>query len=130
MRRWPGSAAAASAILRDHAEVAGIGGFSGRESGVSVTWLAAEVKAGKIRWVLDQESPGGAGFGGGGLPGRSDMRAGSRAAIAAAAKACQKVTMAGSAAGSTAGESSSSGTLYDCRGRASELAAQAARASS
>ena len=88
--------------------MAGIGGFSGRESDVSVAWLAAEVKAGRIRWVLDQESSGAgataggaglgagrtvgaAGFAGRGLPG--DGRAGSRVAIAAAAKACVAVTL-------------------------------------
>ena len=36
--------------------MAGIGGFSGRESDVSVSWLAQEVRAGKIRWVLDEQS--------------------------------------------------------------------------
>ena len=96
---------------------------------------------GKIRWVLDEESSSAAasshhlqpgrrlrrGTGselrkrlrrrlGGGLPG--DTRAGSTTAIAAAAKACVKVT----AASSRLGHSPSAGTLYDCSGRASELA--------
>ena len=37
---------AASAILATHANFAGLGGFSGRESSVSASWLAAQVKAG------------------------------------------------------------------------------------
>jgi hypothetical protein len=82
--------------------VAGIGGFSGRESDVSISWLAGEVAAGKIRWVLAPQS----GTGAGRLPG--DMRKGSSVAIAAAAKVCRKVTV-------------STSTLYDCQGRASQL---------
>jgi 4-amino-4-deoxy-L-arabinose transferase-like glycosyltransferase len=91
---------AATAIIEKDADVAGIGGFSGRESTVSISWLADEVAAGKIRWVLGGEDSGG------GLPG--DTRKGSSVAIAAAAKVCRKVTM-------------STSTLYDCQGRASQL---------
>ena len=36
---------AAAAIIASDAKVAGIGGFSGRESDVSVAWLAQEVRA-------------------------------------------------------------------------------------
>ncbi|HLH14765.1 MAG TPA: glycosyltransferase family 39 protein [Solirubrobacteraceae bacterium] len=57
---------AASAILRGY-DVVGIGGFSGRESDVSVSWLAQEVRAGQIRWVLDDEGAGGAAATGGGF---------------------------------------------------------------
>jgi 4-amino-4-deoxy-L-arabinose transferase-like glycosyltransferase len=46
---------AAGAIISDGADVAGIGGFSGRESDVSMSWLAEMVREGKIRWVLDEE---------------------------------------------------------------------------
>jgi 4-amino-4-deoxy-L-arabinose transferase-like glycosyltransferase len=91
---------AATAIIEKDADVAGIGGFSGRESTVSISWLADEVAAGKIRWVLGGEESGG------GLPG--DTRKGSSVAIAAAAKVCRKVTV-------------STSTLYDCQGRASQL---------
>jgi hypothetical protein len=93
---------AASAIISKDADVAGIGGFSGRESDVSISWLAGEVAAGKIRWVLAAQSGSGAGR----LPG--DTRKGSTVAIAAAAKVCRKVTV-------------STSTLYDCQGRASQL---------
>jgi 4-amino-4-deoxy-L-arabinose transferase-like glycosyltransferase len=114
---------AAQAIIEKGANVAGIGGFSGRESDVSVLWLAQEVKAGKIRWVL-AEVQGGAGPGGGrgGLPG--DTRAGAKAAIAAVEKGCQAVTLTGTGT-STARASGTStvgtATLYDCQGRAAQL---------
>jgi 4-amino-4-deoxy-L-arabinose transferase-like glycosyltransferase len=124
---------AATAIVASGAKIAGIGGFSGRESDVSVAWLADEVRAGSIRWVLAEQSGVQAGRGGGGLPG--DTRAGSKAAMAAVAKACRKVTLTTSPT-STAGGSSGSGqalagagttasaasTLYDCQGRAGALA--------
>jgi 4-amino-4-deoxy-L-arabinose transferase-like glycosyltransferase len=139
---------AASAILEDgDANVAGIGGFSGRESDVTASWLAGEVSKGKIRWVLDEEAGtttiaattragarGGrglgalGGFGGpGGLPG--DDRTGSKTAMAAVAKACERVTLPSgtTTSNSTTGAgttltSAATGTLYDCEGRASELA--------
>jgi hypothetical protein len=94
--------------------VAGIGGFSGRESDVSVSWLAQEVREGKIRWVLDEETSGtgsAAGFGRG-APG--DGRAGSKVAIAAVGKACLRVTLPGVSSGS---QGSATAVLYDCRGR-------------
>ncbi len=81
---------AASAIISGDAKVAGIGGFSGRESDVSTAWLAQEVSSGSIRWVLAEQT-GGSGFGARGLPG--DTRAGSKAAMAAVAKACRKVSL-------------------------------------
>jgi 4-amino-4-deoxy-L-arabinose transferase-like glycosyltransferase len=130
---------AASAIIDQNANVAGIGGFSGRESDVSVSWLAQEVSSGKIRWVLVEG--GGLGAGGPGLPG--DTRAGSKAAMAAAAEACQRVTLptatsgagatGGTATGTTTGATStgatSTGTLYDCQGRAAALLSAGARES-
>ncbi|HEV7528527.1 MAG TPA: glycosyltransferase family 39 protein [Solirubrobacteraceae bacterium] len=114
---------AATAIILSDAKVAGIGGFSGRESNVSVAWLAQEVRSGSIRWVLGEQAQSR----GPGVPG--DTRAGSKAAMTAVAKACRKVTLpASSAATATtsaaaartgAGASASStaaATLYDCRG--------------
>jgi 4-amino-4-deoxy-L-arabinose transferase-like glycosyltransferase len=94
---------AASAIISSGAKVAGIGGFSGRESDVSISWLAGEVSSGRVRWVL---AAGQSGAGAGRLPG--DTRKGSSVAIAAAEKACRKVTV-------------STSTLYDCQGRAVQL---------
>jgi hypothetical protein len=103
---------AAQAIVADDAPVAGIGGFSGRESDVSAAWLASQVSSGRIRWVLVE---GGGGGLLGGPPG--DTRTGARTAMAAVASACARVQVSGSGAGSGSGAS-----LYDCRGHAAELA--------
>jgi 4-amino-4-deoxy-L-arabinose transferase-like glycosyltransferase len=112
---------AASSILDQDADVAGIGGFSGRESDVSVSWLAQEVRTGKIRWVLDEQ---GASAVGRGLPG--DTRVGAKTAMTAVAKACEAVTLPSSGSGSgssgTSRTASPTDTLYDCQGRAAELA--------
>jgi hypothetical protein len=43
---------AAASIVGSGADVAGLGGFSGRESDVTVAWLKQAVAEGKIRWVL------------------------------------------------------------------------------
>jgi hypothetical protein len=124
---------AASSIVAGNTNVAGIGGFSGRESDVSVSWLAQEVRSGKIRWVLYEQSSGGPG---GGV--RGDTRTGAKTAMAAVARACEAVTLPSSGSGtssaagasgtsSTAGASSAgngsgaAGTLYDCAGRATAL---------
>jgi 4-amino-4-deoxy-L-arabinose transferase-like glycosyltransferase len=111
---------AASAIITQDAAVAGIGGFSGRESEVTGAWLAEEVRSGRIRWVLGNGQSGG---GGRTLPG--DTRAGSRAAIAAVAKACRAVSVPASSGAGASGSSSAGGaaasTLYDCQCRASQI---------
>jgi 4-amino-4-deoxy-L-arabinose transferase-like glycosyltransferase len=93
---------AAAAIIASNADVAGIGGFSGRESAVTAAWLADQVRDGRIRWVLADES------GGGGL--RSDDRTGSTTAMAAVESACTPVDADGA-------------TLYDCANQAAALAA-------
>ena len=100
---------AAAAILNSNADVAGLGGFSGRESSVSATWLAQEVAAGRLRWVIVDGTQAG------GLPG--DTRTGSQAAMSVVASTCRRVTL--STSGSTA-------TMYDCQGRAAAIL-QAAR---
>jgi len=91
---------AASAILSTDANVAGIGGFSGRESEVTAGWLADAVGAGKVRWVIADSN-------GGGLP--QDGRTGARRAMAAVSETCTPV-------------SGISG-LYDCAGKAAALRA-------
>jgi 4-amino-4-deoxy-L-arabinose transferase-like glycosyltransferase len=96
---------AASAIIQSGAKVAGIGGFSGRESEVSTQWLADAVRSGRIRWVL---TSGSSGFGG------NDGRVGSSKVMAAVEKVGRKVTV-------TSG--STTVTLYDLSGRADALAA-------
>ncbi|HWX95660.1 MAG TPA: glycosyltransferase family 39 protein, partial [Solirubrobacteraceae bacterium] len=105
---------AAAAIIERNAIVAGIGGFSGRESDVSVAWLAQEVRTGRIRWVLAEATAGRSG-----VPG--DTRVGAKPAMSAVARACRSVTLHASGGSSTAPAAVSS-TLYDCRGRAVELA--------
>jgi 4-amino-4-deoxy-L-arabinose transferase-like glycosyltransferase len=106
---------ASAAIIASGADVAGLGGFSGRESEVSVTWLANAVRSGEIRWVLTD----GTGGGGGGGFGR-DGRTGSSTVMAAVAQTCTPATTSSSSSSST----STSG-LYDCLGRADALAATA-----
>jgi 4-amino-4-deoxy-L-arabinose transferase-like glycosyltransferase len=98
---------AAASIIQSGANVAGIGGFSGRESQVSTTWLANAVRNGQVRWVLTSGSATG-GFGG------NDGRVGSSQVMAAVAQVGRKVTI-------TSGSSTT--TLYDLSGQADALAA-------
>ncbi len=108
---------AAEAIVSGNANVAGLGGFSGRESSVTAAWIAAEVRTGRLRWILadSTQSPR--------LPG--DTRQGSAAAFAAVQRACRAVSISTASAGS-AGTTRAAGTarttLYDCHGRADAIA--------
>jgi hypothetical protein len=95
---------AAAAILSSDANLAGLGGFSGRESSVTASWLAGEISAGRLRWVVVDS---GRGFG---LAG--DTRAGSQAAMSIVAKVCRKV-------------SGVNVTMYDCQGKATQVSAAA-----
>jgi 4-amino-4-deoxy-L-arabinose transferase-like glycosyltransferase len=96
---------AATAILSSNANVAGLGGFSGRESSISVSWLASAVGAGRLRWVLAN------GTGGGRTPG--DTRTGSQSAINVVEEACKPATFASS--------NGTKLTMYDCEGRAAAI---------
>jgi 4-amino-4-deoxy-L-arabinose transferase-like glycosyltransferase len=100
---------AAAAILSSNGNVAGLGGFSGRESSVSAAWIASEVGSGHLRWVLADT-----GFGGR-LPG--DTRTGSQSAIDVVEKTCRPVTLTTS--------DGSKVTMYDCAGRAGAILAGA-----
>ncbi|MEA2279658.1 MAG: hypothetical protein QOK21_265 [Solirubrobacteraceae bacterium] len=100
---------AAASIIASGADVAGLGSFSGREGTVSTSWLAAAVRDGRIRWVLDG---GGAGRGM-----ANDGRAGTTALMRTVASTCT------AARGATSSSSSAAGTLYDCSGKAAALAA-------
>jgi 4-amino-4-deoxy-L-arabinose transferase-like glycosyltransferase len=108
---------AASAIISQGASVAGIGGFSGRESSVSVSWLAHEVRSGAIRWVLGEGTEGA----GAGPRLAGDTRSGSTDAMAAVAKSCGAVTLSQSAAGDGGSGTARAITLYDCQGRVPAL---------
>ena len=101
---------AAAVILSSDGDVAGLGGFSGRESSVSADWIATMVRAGRLRWLLDEGDTAG------GLPG--DTRTGSEAAIRIAESVARRVTVTvdGSAV-----------TLDDLQGRADAILAAAAR---
>jgi 4-amino-4-deoxy-L-arabinose transferase-like glycosyltransferase len=101
---------AAAAIVSANADVAGLGGFSGRESSVSASWVAQEVGAGRLRWVIVDGTQSGAG----GLPG--DPRTGSQSAMNVVASSCRKVTL--STSGSTT-------RMYDCQGRTAAILAAA-----
>ena len=57
---------ASSSIIEDGAEVAGIGGFSGKESTVSVEWLEERIESGAIAWIYTSGSA--AGFAAAGAP--------------------------------------------------------------
>ena len=104
------------------AEVAGIGGFSGKESAVSADWLEERIESGAITWIYTSglgSGIGGGGPGGGqssGGPG-GDTRTGSESAIDTVVKSCTKVD---SSAYSSTPESRrranrrGSGTLYRC----------------
>jgi 4-amino-4-deoxy-L-arabinose transferase-like glycosyltransferase len=101
---------AAAAILDSQANVAGLGGFSGRESSVTAAWIAMEVRNGHLRWVIT--SSGNQSFR---IPG--DTRQGSQAAMDVVAKVCRKVTLSTS--------SSDNSIMYDCQGRAAAILAAA-----
>jgi 4-amino-4-deoxy-L-arabinose transferase-like glycosyltransferase len=90
---------ASSVILSTDASVAGIGGFSGRESEVTATWLADAVQSGKVRWVVTD--------GGGGFQAPADGRTGAKRAMSAVSSTC----------GAVSGVSG----LYDCAGKAAAL---------
>jgi 4-amino-4-deoxy-L-arabinose transferase-like glycosyltransferase len=107
---------ASASIIESGAEVAGIGGFSGKESSVSAAWLEERIAAGEIAWIYTS-GLGGSGFGGGaGGPG-GDTRTGSESAIDTVVESCTAVDSSayGSATEAAGSEStSSSGTLYRC----------------
>jgi 4-amino-4-deoxy-L-arabinose transferase-like glycosyltransferase len=109
---------AAASIIESGAEVAGIGGFSGKESSVSAEWLEERIESGDIAWIytsgLGSSTTGGpSGIGGG------DTRTGSESAIDTVVKECTAVESSAYESGSAstseaAAAGSSGGTLYKC----------------
>jgi hypothetical protein len=91
---------AAATIIRSGDDVAGIGGFSGRETEVTTTWLAQEIADGHIRYVLTDGS--------GGFGGLRDGRVGATAVMSKVQSTCTATSVDG---------------LYDCSGSAAALAA-------
>jgi 4-amino-4-deoxy-L-arabinose transferase-like glycosyltransferase len=138
----------AAPLVIDGADVAGIGGFSGRESETTAAWLAQEVRTGRIRWVMANGGFGGAmggtpsaapgmllggvqgtpfgevtsaPFGGGpGAPFGGTQRGG-----LGGSDARRGASAALSAAASDCRAVSSVSGLYDCAGRAAKLAGAA-----
>jgi 4-amino-4-deoxy-L-arabinose transferase-like glycosyltransferase len=90
---------ASDTIIQSGGAVAGIGGFSGRESDVSAKWLADAVKDGRIRYVLTDGTGGAMG---------NDGRVGSSALMAIVQKVGKQTTVSG---------------LYDLQGQAAAIAA-------
>ncbi len=95
---------AAAAILDGYTNVAGLGGFSGRESSVTASWIAMEVRDGRLRWVIVDNSQAT------GLTG--DTRTGSQAAMDVVEKSCRSVTF---------NNNGVTGQMYDCLGRAAAI---------
>jgi 4-amino-4-deoxy-L-arabinose transferase-like glycosyltransferase len=92
---------AADAIIRSDANVAGLGGFSGRETEVTAAWLADAVKDGRIRYVLTGGSSGGIG---------NDGRVGATTIMAIVAKVGTATTVSG---------------MYDLQGKGAAILAAA-----
>jgi hypothetical protein len=98
--------AAAQTVIKGES-VAAMGGFTGRETVLTSSYLSSLVASGEARYFL---LGGGGGFGPGG---------GNNAAVNTITSTCRQV-----ASSSWAGASgSSSGTLYDCAGKAAAIAA-------
>jgi hypothetical protein len=99
---------AATEILSSNANIAGLGGFSGRESSVTASWIAQEVSSGHLRWIMASS------FGGGGAPG--DTRTGSATVLTIVEKVGTPVTF--EANGTKV-------TIYDLQGKAAAILAAA-----
>ena len=99
---------AATEILSSNANIAGLGGFSGRESSVTASWIAQEVSSGHLRWIMASS------FGGGGAPG--DTRTGSATALSIVEQVGTPVTF--EANGTKV-------TIYDLQGKAAAILAAA-----
>ena len=117
-----GQQSASSAVITDEGgsevNVVALGGFSGRESQVSADWLAERVADGQVRWVLTDSTSSSP----------ADGRTGSTDVMAAVASVCEPVEMDSGSGASDSGTSNSgsgsSSVIYDCAGKASELASE------
>jgi 4-amino-4-deoxy-L-arabinose transferase-like glycosyltransferase len=103
---------AAAVILSTNGDVAGLGGFSGRESSVTASWLAMEVRNGRLRWIVADGGQSAGGFGG-------DSRQGSTQALAIAEQVGKKVTFT---------SNGTQVTMYDLQGKAAAILAAAGQA--
>jgi 4-amino-4-deoxy-L-arabinose transferase-like glycosyltransferase len=103
---------AAASIIESGAEVAGIGGFSGKESTISAAWLEERIADGQITWIYTSGLGGATSGAPGGLGG--DTRTGSESAIDTVVESCTAISS--SAYSSTSEPSAAAGTLYKCGG--------------
>jgi 4-amino-4-deoxy-L-arabinose transferase-like glycosyltransferase len=97
---------AAPAIIASGAHVAGLGGFTGVQSGPSRSWFAEVVAAGRIRWIYFTGSP----------RHRYGRLVGPSRVLTAGAAGCRPVRIVSRSHGMH---------LYDCRHRAAALERQA-----
>jgi 4-amino-4-deoxy-L-arabinose transferase-like glycosyltransferase len=107
---------AANAIIAQNTKIAGLGGFTGRESDPTISWLSQQVASGRVRWVYDD--------GVGNFGAAADGRAGDTAALNAVARSCKLIdTGDGPRSAYTRLARLYGVGLYDCAGRASTIAA-------
>jgi len=106
---------AADAIIAQNANVAGLGGWSGRESDPSIAWLAQEVASGHIRWVYNE--------GAGNFGVAAEGRPGAVAVLHAAERACTEVDRRHHAPYRAQNGIVYEDALYNCTGRAGAIAA-------
>jgi hypothetical protein len=71
---------------------------------VSASWIAMEIRAGRLRWVIVDGTEG--------FSPQGDTRTGSQAAMDVVAKVCRPVTLNGTG---------TNGQMYDCQGRATAI---------
>jgi hypothetical protein len=97
---------AAPAIIASNAQIAGLGGYNGGQSDVSVPWLANVIHSRRIRWVLMNGTPKV-------TPGHPP---GAKPALAAVAATCHRVRPS-----AFRRIDARSAALYNCRGAARAL---------
>jgi hypothetical protein len=112
---------AAYAIIHQGYDVAGIGGFSGRESDPTISWFAGEVNDGRVRWVYNEA--------GGNFGSAFDGREGDTRILDAVARVCPQLNTVNGAtikAGTfPVSQIGYSRGLFDCAGRGAAIAALA-----
>ena len=111
---------AAKAIIKQNANVAGLGGWSGRESDPTIAWFASEVSSGHVRWGYSQ---GLANFNV-----KADGRTGDTAVLEAATRTCVRVDTTNGVrilGRFDHAEFEYTPALFDCAGRGAALAALA-----
>ena len=112
---------AASYVIKGE-RVASMGGFTGRETVLTPSYLSRVVSSGEARYFL----LGGGGFGGGFGPGSNNAAATTVESVCKAVDLETSSTGSSASGGLTTGSlstgNSTSGQLYDCAGKAAELA--------